>query len=233
MSTSTPEYNTDDNAVVITDPLLTITTAPPRFVDVPFDYWAWAYIEAIADAGITNGCATDRFCPSDLVPRDQMAAFIVRALEGEPAADYCGTEAPFLDVPADYWACKYIKRLAELGITIGCDLSGDLYCPSSLVPRDQMAVFLVRAIEGDPAPGYCAGVSPFDDVPSRLLGVRAYQAPVRTGGDKRLWRRRLLPVGHCSARSDGDLLGACLPWSELAADGSRKGEYGRGMVLRL
>jgi hypothetical protein len=41
-------------------------------------------IESLAAAGITLGCnppANDRFCPEDLVTREQMAAFLRRALE--------------------------------------------------------------------------------------------------------------------------------------------------------
>ncbi len=37
-------------------------------------------IERIAAAGITRGCATDRVCPNDPVPREQVAAFFHRAL---------------------------------------------------------------------------------------------------------------------------------------------------------
>jgi len=43
-----------------------------------------ADINALADAGITKGCnppTNNRYCPSDLVGRDQMAAFIARAQE--------------------------------------------------------------------------------------------------------------------------------------------------------
>jgi hypothetical protein len=39
-----------------------------------------ADIERIAAVGITNGCAADRFCPRDPVTREQMAAFLHRAL---------------------------------------------------------------------------------------------------------------------------------------------------------
>ena len=43
-----------------------------------------ASIEAIADAGITKGCnppVNDLFCPKDVVTREQMATFLVRALD--------------------------------------------------------------------------------------------------------------------------------------------------------
>lgn len=39
-------------------------------------------IERLAAAGITTGCAPDRFCPEDPVTRAQMAAFLHRALTG-------------------------------------------------------------------------------------------------------------------------------------------------------
>lgn len=39
-----------------------------------------ADIERIAAAGITRGCSPDRFCPKDPVTRDQLAAFLQRAL---------------------------------------------------------------------------------------------------------------------------------------------------------
>jgi len=115
------------------------------FVDVPPGYWAEDYIYAIFNAGITTGCSASplKYCPQDDVTRPQMAAFIVRAVEGEPAANYCGTGSPFSDIPTDYWACKYIKRLFELGITQGC--GGDNYCPNDTVTRAQMVAFLVRA----------------------------------------------------------------------------------------
>lgn len=43
-----------------------------------------ADIEALAAAGITVGCAPDRFCPDAPVARDQMATFLTRALDLEP-----------------------------------------------------------------------------------------------------------------------------------------------------
>lgn len=40
-----------------------------------------ADINALAAAGVTGGCTTDRFCPKATVTREQMAAFLRRALE--------------------------------------------------------------------------------------------------------------------------------------------------------
>jgi hypothetical protein len=75
-----------------------------------------------------------------------MAAFIVRAVEGEPPANYCDSGSPFTDIPTSHPMCKYIKRLYELGITKG--YSDGTYRPTLFVNRTQMAAFLARAFLG-------------------------------------------------------------------------------------
>jgi hypothetical protein len=72
-----------------------------------------------------------------------MAAFIVRAKEGEPSDNYCDSGSPFPDVSANSPTCKYIKRFFELGITTG--YSDGTYRPNNTVIRRQMAAFLDRA----------------------------------------------------------------------------------------
>ena len=134
----------------------------PPYGDVDPMSWAAGYINAIRDAGITGGCGNGNYCPQGLVTREQMAAFLVRAVEGEPADNYCGGSSSFSDVSPDVWSCRYIKRLSELNITGGC--GGGNYCPQGLVTREQMAVFIVRALEGNPFANYCNGVAPFNDV---------------------------------------------------------------------
>ncbi len=135
---------------------------PTPFADVPPGSWAEDYINAIYAAGITGGCGNGNFCPQGLVTREQMAAFVIRALEGDPATDYCGGVAPFSDVSPGTWSCPHIKRLVELSITGGC--GGTYYCPQGIVTREQVAAFIVRALEGEPPLDYCEGVAPFDDV---------------------------------------------------------------------
>ena len=39
-----------------------------------------ADINRLAEAGITGGCGATTFCPSSVITRDQMAAFLHRAL---------------------------------------------------------------------------------------------------------------------------------------------------------
>ena len=157
---------TDGKVTSVQKPRINLASAVAAlaapFNDVPASSWAYDYIHAIRDAGITGGCGNGNYCPQGLVTREQMAAFLVRAVAGEPAANYCGGSSPFSDVAPDSWSCGYIKRLSELNITGGC--GGGNYCPQGLVTREQMAAFIVRAVAGEPAADYCGGVAPFQDV---------------------------------------------------------------------
>ena len=136
--------------------------SPYRFDDTPLDYWATPYIEVIYQAGYTTGYGgTTDFKPDYEVTREQMAVFILRALNDIPADD-C-TTAPFSDVPADRWSCKYVKRLVELGITSG--IGQGLFNPEGVVTREQMAAFIIRALDEVPNDGYCGTEDPFTDVP--------------------------------------------------------------------
>ena len=70
-----------------------------------------------------------------------MSVFIIAALGVNPPA---ATGAYFPnDVPATYWAARWIEEMARRGITVGC--APGWFCPEMAVPRDQMAVFVVRA----------------------------------------------------------------------------------------
>ncbi len=110
------------------------------------------YIEAMADAGVTEGCnppANTLYCPSLGVTRQQMASFLVRAL-GLPA----GTQDYFVD-DDDSIHEDDINALYESGITKGCNPpTNDRFCPTQVVSRQQMAAFLTRAMgytDDDPA----------------------------------------------------------------------------------
>jgi hypothetical protein len=105
-----------------------------------------ADIDALAAAGITRGCnppANDRYCPHSPVTRAQMASFLVRALR-LPDAD----ASPFGDTSGSVHNDD-IDALAEADITRGCNPPANTrYCPENSVTRQQMASFLVRALDG-------------------------------------------------------------------------------------
>jgi uncharacterized delta-60 repeat protein len=112
------------------------------FDDVPSTHWAAAWIEDLANEGITGGCGGDKYCPGAVITRAQMAVLLLRAKHG-PAYTPPAALGLFADVPTDYWAAAWIEQLAAEGITGGC--GGGDYCPETVVTRAQMAVFLVTA----------------------------------------------------------------------------------------
>ncbi len=52
--------------------------ASHQFTDVPNSNTFHDDIDAIADVGVTTGCAAGKYCPKDYVTREQMAAFLNR-----------------------------------------------------------------------------------------------------------------------------------------------------------
>lgn len=143
------------------------TALHAAFGDVPFDHWAWRWVESIAAAEITAGCAAlpfPRYCPGAAVTRDQMAVLLLRAVEGPQWSPPAATGTLFLDVPSDHWAAAWIEELARRGITAGCGDSR--YCPASPVSRDQMAPLLLRSVEGAGWLPPAAAGDVFVDVPA-------------------------------------------------------------------
>jgi S-layer homology domain len=95
-------------------------------------------INRLAAAGITGGCAAGRFCPDAEVTREQMASFLVRALDlpGSTVDRFTDDETSIHEGD--------INRLAAAGITGGCTATN--FCPRADVTRGQMAAFLYRAL---------------------------------------------------------------------------------------
>ncbi len=137
----------DQMAVFILRGLHGNTYTPPSatgttFGDVPAGYWSAAWIEALADEGITGGCGNGNYCPTQAVTRAQMAVFLLRVEHGNTYTPPTASGAQFSDVPATYWSAAWIEQLAAESITGGC--GGGKFCPNAPVTRAQMAVFLVK-----------------------------------------------------------------------------------------
>lgn len=115
-----------------------------QFNDVAVGSLFYEDVEKLSARGVTLGCGNGNFCPNDVVPREQMAAFILRA-RGEFNPPTPASQR-FNDVPPDNVFYNFIDRLAELGITVGCQVTPPLFCPSDAVKRDQMAAFIIRGL---------------------------------------------------------------------------------------
>jgi hypothetical protein len=118
--------------------------AEDPFVDDDYSVFE-ADIEKLAEAGVTKGCnppGNNMFCPEDKVTREQMAAFLVRAMGYTDR----GTGDLFGDDDLSIFEDD-IDRLATAGVTKGCNPpTNDRFCPGSFVTRGQMAAFLHRAL---------------------------------------------------------------------------------------
>lgn len=132
------------------------------FIDVPFNFWAWRFIEAIKNWGVTSGCGGGNYCPGGVVTRGTMAVFLLIAKEGAGYSPPPCTTPTFSDLPCSNPFAAWVEELVRRGVTAGC--GGDTYCPNNPVTRNQMAVFLIKTLEG---PAYVppACTQAFNDVP--------------------------------------------------------------------
>jgi CSLREA domain-containing protein len=117
--------------------------ATQRFADVPSTNPFYAFIEEMAVRQITAGCGGGNYCPTANVTREQMAAFIIRALHTPGYVPPAPATQRFPDVPPSNPFYAHIEEMAVRQITLGC--GGGNYCPTAVVTREQMAAFLVRA----------------------------------------------------------------------------------------
>jgi len=115
------------------------------FTDIPADFWAYDYVMALYNAGITTGYIDGTYRPSQNVSRSQMAAFIVRAKFGEDFS--YSTTQHFSDMPDTHWAFKYVQKMYDEGITTG--YPDGTFRSSQNVTRGQMATFIIKALFGD------------------------------------------------------------------------------------
>ena len=130
-----------------------------NFNDIPGSQF-YTQITSLVANGITAGVGGGNYGINQPTLRQQMAVFLLKAKYG-----ICYTPPPctgvFDDVACGSGFAPWIEQLAEEGITGGC--GGDNYCPGNAVRRDQMAVFILKALHGASyVPPPCDG--DFDDV---------------------------------------------------------------------
>jgi hypothetical protein len=133
------------------------------FRDVGTEYWAWRFVESLYRFGVTSGCGNGNFCPTQTVTREQMSVFMLRAKYGP---GYLPPKAvgAYVDVSVSHWAAGWIEQAAREGIIAPCKPSTRMFCPSTAVTREYMAVFLLKAKYGSAYnPPRASGV--FTDVP--------------------------------------------------------------------
>jgi len=145
------------------------------FPDVPLDCWAYDQINACVEAGVVAGYDDARYHGDWPVTRDQMAVYIARALAGGEDSVPAGPgEATFEDVPTDYWAYDQVEYCYDQNVVRG--YTATTYAPTVEVTRDQMAVYVARALVAPTGEAALADYEPadprnFPDVPTTGYGV--------------------------------------------------------------
>ncbi|WP_169087550.1 S-layer homology domain-containing protein [Paenibacillus sp. PL91] len=114
--------------------------------DVSFDdiqkHWAKREIERMANKFIVQGAAIEEFRPEQAITRSEFVALIVRALGLDQAHS---AETDFGDVSSNGWYRPYVNAAVEAGIVTGYD--DHSYRPHQVVSREEMAVFIYRAMK--------------------------------------------------------------------------------------
>ncbi len=118
-------------------------TVVPR--DIPNDHWAIEDVAACMHSDIVHGYGDGTYRPTWHVSRDQMAAYVSRALVGGDSNVPHHTGGPtFLDVSPGHWAGDYIEYASDQAVVDGYEDGS--YRPEHEVTRDQMAVYIARAM---------------------------------------------------------------------------------------
>lgn len=125
-----------------------------RFPDVFTSSPHRSAVLELADAGVTQGCELNLFCPERGLNRAQASSFVVRAfgLEPVPGSRFSDVSPGFVHAPA-------INALAERGWLIG--YHDGTFRPNEQMTRGQLATLLSRALD---LPSAMSGLGHYPDV---------------------------------------------------------------------
>jgi hypothetical protein len=154
----------------------------PTFQDVPHDYWAYDYIEALYQQGYIAGCSLDPllYCPEWIMTRAESAVFVERGIHGAGFLPHDPLEQIFADVGLSEWYAKWASQLWYDGYTAGCGTDPLVYCPLQEHTIAEGCVFYLRMMKGaDYEPGEASGI--FVDVPLEAWYARWVEAAYAEG----------------------------------------------------
>ncbi|MHC0064536.1 DUF1565 domain-containing protein [Nostoc sp. UIC 10890] len=113
---------------------------PVAFKDVPANYWAKTYIEALASQNIIAGFPDGSFKPNEPVTRAQFATIITKALT--PPVKRAGIQ--FKDVASNFWAYAAIQSAYQSQFVSG--YPDGTFKPQQQIPRVQALVALANGL---------------------------------------------------------------------------------------
>lgn len=122
----------------------------PTFADVSIDHWAYEYIEALYQSGLTAGCASDvrLYCPEKNLTRAEGAVYFERGIHGASIHPPQPLVQTFADVQLSEWFAKWTDALWLDGFTAGCGIDPLIFCPAEVHNRAEASVFVLRILRG-------------------------------------------------------------------------------------
>ena len=154
--------------------------AAEQFSDIAGAGVHQANVEILAARGVLEGteCAAGRFCPNLPIQRWVVAVWLVRALDGADPAPV--ERSRFADVDEGAWWAGHVERLADLGVTRGCEVKPARFCPGRATTRAEMATFLTSAFRLPSVPP--TGFADVGQGATHLPGISALAAAGITSG---------------------------------------------------
>ncbi|MBE9065337.1 S-layer homology domain-containing protein [Leptolyngbya cf. ectocarpi LEGE 11479] len=141
-----------------------------QFQDVPDDYWAKPYIDALSERLVISGLSEETFAPDQPVSRAQLASAIAEAFPPEAKEDAIA----FSDIAPDYWAVEPINKAVQSGFMNG--FPDETFQPALPVPRAQVLTALVTGINSTTPENSQAVVTRYTDaaeIPDWAIGKMA------------------------------------------------------------
>ncbi|NJM96383.1 MAG: S-layer homology domain-containing protein [Phormidesmis sp. RL_2_1] len=112
-----------------------------RFDDVPDNYWAKPYIDALTSRGLMSGFAEGDFQPEQAVTRAQIATVVANTFDLTAEKE----NLEFSDVQGDYWARESIGEVVKGGFMTG--FPNGTFEPNTPVTRAQAFTTLVTGLK--------------------------------------------------------------------------------------
>ncbi|MBD2086755.1 S-layer homology domain-containing protein [Trichocoleus sp. ST-U3] len=126
--------------VPVPAPTASAPAKPIDFSDVPDNYWARPYIQALVERNILAGFTDGTFRPDQPITRAEFTAPLRKAFGQKPAQNALN----FKDVPSGYWAEAGIKQAVATGFLKG--YPGNRFLPNQEIPRAQVLVALASGL---------------------------------------------------------------------------------------
>ncbi len=178
--------STPEQSVAATNDTLNVVREPLVFTDIPADYWAKPYIDALTARDIVDGLPDGTYAPSRAMTRAELAVQVAQAFAIAPQYP----AATFTDVPTDFWAANTIETAVTTGFMKG--YPEQVFKPDATLTRLEALVTLVTGL----------GLAPTDS-PATLLSVYPDQASIPDWAAPKI--AAAIEAGLITPGSNGDL----------------------------